>query len=84
MLPIGPGGDVDELPGLGYVTAFAGVTLPNEASVRLHEACGFAPVGTFGAVGFKRGAWRDVGWWQRPLVAPPVTPAEPAAWDPMG
>ena len=43
-----------------------------------------SPVGTFGAVGFKRGAWRDVGWWQRPLVAPPVTPAEPAAWDPMG
>jgi phosphinothricin acetyltransferase len=47
--------------------AFAGIALPNEASVALHEAMGFAPVGIYREVGWKLGAWRDVGWWQRLL-----------------
>lgn len=65
---------------LGYVCAFAGVTLPNEASVRLHEAMGFYPVGVYHRAGFKRGRWWDVGWWERPLVPPPAEPAEPRSW----
>jgi phosphinothricin acetyltransferase len=52
----------------GVRTVCAGVTLPNEASVGLHEACGFRPVGTYRRIGFKNGAWRDVGWWQLDLV----------------
>ncbi len=48
----------------GFHTVVAGVTLPNEASVRLHEAMGFTPVGVFREVGWKFGAWRDVGFWQ--------------------
>ena len=44
--------------------ACAGVTLPNEASVGLHEALGFDPVGVYRRVGWKVGAWHDVGWWQ--------------------
>ena len=62
---------------LGYVTAFAAIALPNPASVALHERMGFEPVGTYRNAGFKLGRWRDVSWWQRPLVAPPATPAEP-------
>ena len=48
--------------------ACAGVTLPNEASVGLHEALGFEPVGVYRKVAWKLGEWRDVGWWQ--LAAP--------------
>ena len=51
----------------GYHAAFAGIALPNEASVGLHEAMGFTPVGIYREVGWKLGAWRDVGWWQRLL-----------------
>jgi L-amino acid N-acyltransferase YncA len=57
------------LPLLGrqYHAAFAGIALPNEASVGLHEAMGFTLVGIYREVGWKMGGWRDVGWWQRLL-----------------
>jgi phosphinothricin acetyltransferase len=62
----------------GYVNLYAGVTLPNTASVRLHEAVGFEPVGVYRGIGHKYGAWHDVGWWQMALGAPrEATPAEP-------
>lgn len=51
----------------GLHAAFAGIALPNPASVGLHEAMGFTPVGIYREVGWKLGAWRDVGWWQRLL-----------------
>jgi L-amino acid N-acyltransferase YncA len=51
----------------GFHAAFAGIAQPNPASVALHEACGFTPVGVYREVGWKMGAWRDVGWWQRVL-----------------
>lgn len=47
--------------------AVAGITLPNRASVDLHEALGFEPVGVFHEVGHKHGGWRDVGFWTRKL-----------------
>jgi len=47
--------------------ALAGITLPNEASVRLHERLGFELVGVYSEVGRKLGRYWDVGWWQRPL-----------------
>jgi phosphinothricin acetyltransferase len=58
----------------GYRTAVAGMTLPNDASVGLHRALGFAPVGTYRRIGWKDGAWRDVAWMQRDLDGdgPPV------------
>lgn len=52
---------------LGYHAAFAGIALPNQASVGLHEAMGFEPIGIYREVGRKFGAWHDVGWWQRLL-----------------
>lgn len=51
----------------GYCTAYAGITLPNEPSVRFHQALGFTAVGVFRRAGRKFGAWHDVSWWQRPL-----------------
>ena len=69
---------------LGYVTLFAGIALPNDASVALHEGLGFRPVGVYPHSGFKLGAWRDVGWWWLPLRDPPEQPDEPAEWDELG
>lgn len=63
----------------GLYAACAGITLPNPASVSLHEAFGFELVGIYREIGFKRGAWRSVGWWQARLATPErgATPAEP-------
>ena len=54
----------------GFHVAVAGVTLPNPASVALHERLGFRPVGVFHEIGHKFGAWHDVGWFQLPLQRP--------------
>ena len=62
---------------LGYVNIYAGITLPNAASVALHESIGMQPVGVYRHVGYKFGAWHDVGWWSGALQAPPNTPAIP-------
>ena len=51
-----------------YHAAFAGIALPNEGSIGLHDAMGFTPVGIYREVGWKMGRWRDVGWWQRLLT----------------
>ena len=42
----------------------AGIALPNDASVRLHERFGFEKVAHFREVGFKFGRWIDVGYWE--------------------
>jgi L-amino acid N-acyltransferase YncA len=52
----------------GFHMAVAGMTLPNDASVALHRAMGFEPVGTWRRIGFKHGAWHDVAWTQRQLA----------------
>lgn len=61
----------------GFVNAYAGITLPNPASVGLHESVGFLPVGVYRSVGYKLGAWHDVGWWALGLRSNEVPPAEP-------
>jgi phosphinothricin acetyltransferase len=64
----------------------AGVTLPNEASLALHESCGFRLVGVYRRIGFKAGAWHDVAWWQLELQGgdPPREPGPPASLDEQG
>ncbi|MGZ3698446.1 MAG: arsinothricin resistance N-acetyltransferase ArsN1 family B [Bdellovibrionota bacterium] len=59
----------------GVVNVFGGITLPNPASVAIHEAFGFVHIGTFKEIGFKMGKWWDVGWWQLQLQRP-AQPAE--------
>jgi phosphinothricin acetyltransferase len=61
----------------GYCNAYAGVALPNPASVGLHEAVGFVPVGVYRQVGFKCGAWHDVAWYQRPVGEHAASPQSP-------
>ena len=61
----------------GYVNLYAGVTLPNPASVALHTRLGYRPVGIYEQVGFKFGRWHDVGWWQRELGHRTTAPSEP-------
>jgi phosphinothricin acetyltransferase len=58
---------LDELRRRGFRVACAGITLPNEASVALHESCGFQPLGVYRRIGWKLGSWHDVGWWQLAL-----------------
>jgi phosphinothricin acetyltransferase len=62
----------------GYRVAVAGMTLPNDASVGLHRAMGFEPVGTFRRIGFKHGSWHDVAWVQRFIGGGEDPPPEPA------
>ena len=61
----------------GYAQAIAAITLPNPASVKLHEQLGYRRVGTYEEVGFKQGGWHSVGLWQRALAPPVAMPAEP-------
>jgi phosphinothricin acetyltransferase len=56
-----------ELVALRYANAFAGIALPNPASVALHEALGFESIGVFRKIGWKLGRWHDVGWWGKRL-----------------
>ena len=60
----------------GYYNAFAGITLPNEKSVGLHESMGFRPVAVYKSVGYKLGDWHDVGWWQLALRQTTTPPTE--------
>ena len=68
----------------GYYNAYAGIALPNPASVGFHESMGFRPVGVYEQVGFKAGKWVDVGWWQLELQAKPAEPGEPGMRSPEG
>jgi phosphinothricin acetyltransferase len=64
----------------GLRMACAGITLPNPASVGLHEAMGFERIGLLREIGWKNGEWLDVGWWQLELApAPEAGPQEPGA-----
>jgi L-amino acid N-acyltransferase YncA len=67
----------------GIYIACAGITVPNDASVGLHESMGFTPIGVYRDIAFKHGEWRDVGWWQLTLREPvpghrPPEPGPPA------
>ena len=62
---------------LGYRQATAGITLPNPASVGLHAAFGFAPVGVYRRIGYKMGGWHDVGWFQAEIQSGPERPDDP-------
>jgi len=63
----------------GYRIAIAGMTLPNEASLGLHDAMGFTPVGTYRRIGYKLGRWHDVAWTELRLAVdddgPPPEPS---------
>ena len=55
----------EEMAGEDVHRLLAGVTLPNDASLALHEKLGFTSVGTFREVGRKFGQYWDVAWYER-------------------
>jgi len=63
----------------GFVNVYAGIALPNAASVALHESIGMRRVGVYKRVGFKFGAWHDVAWYGLRLADPAGHPPEPIA-----
>ena len=70
----------ERLRQLGYFNAYAGITLPNGPSVALHESLAFESIGVYRSIGYKLGAWHDVGWWQlqlQPYVENPPQPNLP-------
>ena len=74
----------------GFFKAYAGIALPNPASVGLHTAMGFTLVGVYQHVGYKLGAWHDVAWYAcalQPECNDPTPPRrlpevlDTPAWD---
>ena len=61
----------------GFRNAYAGITMPNEASEGFHRALGFTPVGIYRGVGYKLGRWHDVLWLDRALAPRDDTPPIP-------
>ena len=61
----------------GLVNVFAGITLPNNASTRLHEKCGFIHFAVYENIGFKLGKWQKVGWWRLQLKEYELQPTPP-------
>jgi phosphinothricin acetyltransferase len=61
-----------------FVNVYAGIGLPNPASVALHESIGMTRIGVYERVGFKEGRWVDVAWYgfrlSEPAVSPPPEP----------
>lgn len=64
---------IDEISKSSYHVVIGGISLPNEASVRLHEKFGYQKAAHYKEVGFKFGKWIDVGYWQLLLNEGTVT-----------
>ena len=60
----------------GFTAVVAGITLPNPASVALHEKLGFGPCATYRDTGFKLGEWRTVQVFARDLSPRLIPPGE--------
>jgi L-amino acid N-acyltransferase YncA len=61
----------------GLVNVYAGITLPNETSIKLHENCGFQLFARYSNIGYKLGRWHDVGWWKLQLNEYDPKPSPP-------
>ncbi len=68
----------------GFVNAYAGIALPNPASVALHESIGMRRIGVYERVGHKFGAWHDVAWYGLRLADPLGDPPEPIPLPELG
>ncbi len=75
---------IDTLRAQGFTQAIAAITLPNDASISLHESVGFRRAGVYREVGYKQGRWIDVGFWQCELNDSKVPPVEPRPFSAVG
>lgn len=67
---------IETLRAQGYHTVLGGITVPNPASVRLHESLGYKRVALLERVGWKFGKWHDVGYWELALRPGGTAPGE--------
>lgn len=70
---------LDELAARGFHSVVAGITLPNDPSIKLHEQLGFSACGIVEEAGWKLGGWHAVGFWQKRLAEPGEAPSIRAA-----
>ncbi|MAI90036.1 arsinothricin resistance N-acetyltransferase ArsN1 family B [Ponticaulis sp.] len=75
---------MDILTEQGFTKGYGVVTLPNPASAALHEAVGFKPFAVYRDIGFKNGAWHDVGWWEGDLAPLSLPQPEPVSLTDIG
>jgi L-amino acid N-acyltransferase YncA len=75
---------IDTLRAQGFTQAIGVVTLPNDASIRLHEQVGFRRAGVYREIGYKMGRWIDVGFWQCELNDSRVPPPSPRPFVEVG
>ncbi|GLV27939.1 N-acetyltransferase [Sphingobium sp. TomTYG75] len=68
----------------GYHSLFAGITLPNSASVAIHTALGMKEVGIYREVGFKFGQWHDVMWMGMAISASTEPSEKPTPFPLLG
>ena len=61
----------------GFRNVYAAITIPNEASERLHGKCGFEKFAEFNNIGFKFNQWHKVGWWRLQLNDYDLEPRPP-------
>lgn len=74
----------DGLKTLGFFNAYAGIGLPNEASIALHKSLGFTLIGVYSNAGYKGGAWRDVAWFGLRLQPYVIEPPAPIKFGSLG
>jgi len=67
-----------------FVNVYAGITLPNDASVGLHRSIGMEHIGTYERVGYKFGEWLPVAWFGMRLTEPAEPPVEPIPFPEVG
>lgn len=75
---------IDTLRAQRFVHAVGVIALPNDQSIRTHEAVGFRRGGVYREIGYKQGRWIDVGFWQCELNDPVVPPVEPKRFADVG
>lgn len=75
---------IDTLRAQGLTQAIGVISLPNDQSIKTHEAVGFRRAGVFRDVGFKQGRWIDVGFWQCQLNDSQVPPVAPKRFADIG
>lgn len=75
---------IDTLRAQGFTQAIGVLSLPNDGSIRTHEAVGFRRAGVYREIGFKHGRWIDVGFWQCALNEGRTAPSEPRSFSEVG
>ncbi|MFD1786856.1 GNAT family N-acetyltransferase [Sphingomonas floccifaciens] len=75
---------IDTLRAQGFVQAIGVIALPNDQSIKTHEAVGFRRAGVYREIGFKQGRWIDVGFWQCALRDAEAKPVDPRPFNETG